>query len=214
MVRIHKNARGQTPSVVTATPVTTQSPEPQPHETPKKTTPPKSKVHKSTAKYLKPASMTRKPRSGGFGLFCCGNCRWFSRPFKTSTTHGCEQEGIKSWALPCALNVHGYGYFDPINMGKAGEFSLESLGPDELAILGWRARKLMVEKLDDRIREFRIGQKVQFLVNEERHPGAVVRITKRQVYVEGLDGTVLSLKPDLVFVDNAPTAASGSTEDP
>jgi len=209
MVRIHKNARGQNPQVVTQiNPVQTPAPPPK-----KKDPDPKSKVHKSKAKYLKPASMTRKPRSGGFGLFCCGNCRWFNRPFKASTEHGCEHEGIKSWSLPCGLNTHGYGYFDPINMGRAAEIDIDGLGPDELAIIGWRSRKLMLERLDDRIREFRIGQPVQFLVNDERKPGTVVRITKRQVYVEGLDGTVLSLKPDLVFVDNSPTAAAQSPED-
>ncbi len=153
-------------------------------------------------------SMTKTERTEGFGLYVCGNCRWFKEPFH-SREKSCQDDGVTKFAMPCALNVKHHGYFEPKRQGKAKDVKIKDLDSGELMILAWRCRKAIVEKLRQIIRRFSIGDRVKFVINSEEMKGEIVRLTKRQVIIEPDDGThEVRLKPADVELDEDPTASS------
>lgn len=165
--------------------------------------------------YKKPLAMDRNLRGDGFGLYSCGNCKWFKepcrtvrRPHKKITENGCAAAGVKETALPCSINRHGHGHFVPIEWGEqVKKVIIDHLASDELMLLQWRARKRMVELQYEKVNEFKIGQRVKYTLNDERHYGAIVRITKTRLQIEDDEGGTVTLKPPDVDNDDEPPAS-------
>ena len=151
--------------------------------------------------------ITRGIRADGFGLFCCGNCKWFKRLAPTVDgpknreflANGCKSVGVKESAMPCILNQHGYGHFAPAVMSeKVKESNIDHLEADELLLLSW-----LVKKRLSRIYTkggFKPGQRVKFDLNGELHRGVVIETNRRRLRVLNDVGGIVSL--DLKDVDN------------
>jgi hypothetical protein len=142
-------------------------------------------------------SMTRQERSDGFGLYMCGNCRWYERP-KPPREESCKECGVPECGLPCGIFRKHHGYFEPKRLGQAAvkKIDISHLDAGELMVLAYRCRKDAVAKIQSDMRKFRIGDRVQFYLNNELYFGEVARLTKRYVIIEPDEGGgEITLKP-------------------
>lgn len=149
----------------------------------------------------------RKPRGDGFGLWICGNCKWFegSRQGDKPCSSG---KRTKYNSLPCDRNTHGFGYFEPIEVTKRiADLDLSEFDAGELMMLTWRARKHMHLIQLGKINKFKLGQRVKFYLNKELRRGSVIKLATRHVIVETEDACVITLKPREVEPDEEPLTA-------
>jgi hypothetical protein len=153
-------------------------------------------------------SMIRQNRKDGFGLYICGNCKWHNKA-RPPREKSCKESNIPECAIPCNIYKKFHGHFEPNRLGQAAvkKLDISHLDAGELMILAYRCRKAVVEKVKRTLRNFRIGDKVKFYLNDELCFGEVARITRRYVIIEpDHGGGDVTLKPVDVELDEDPPA--------
>jgi len=194
---VHKNQRGgqQPERVVTSGDPRKTEPVPEP------TGPPVKRRLDKKAQRRRTTTAQRRHYPHGFGLFACGNCRYFHKQYKQKAgKNGCEGDGVKRTDRPCGLNSHGFGYFEPVKMPEAvTEIPIDHLSRDHLLLLEYRVRLREAETFKVSMAPYTIGTKVRVLLDDDigYREGTVVRILKRVVRVE-MDntGAIMSFRPD------------------
>lgn len=148
-----------------------------------------------------------RPKDSGFGLWICGNCRWYRKPCPRSrkVEVGCKDDDIVSASSkPCALNPtwHG-GYFEAV---KAPErptaVDLSDWTSDELAFLQHKARLRLTEIQLTQIQGLHIKQRVRYLINGELHRGVVIRLTQRHAVINDDDNFEVRVRGEDVHPDD------------
>lgn len=173
---------------------------------PKGTSRPLKRAHPRKSPRDGTFNMTRQDRSDGFGLYVCGNCKWYDK-IRPPRIESCKDCDVPECALPCTINKKQHGYFEPKRLGQAAvkKINISHLDPGELLILAYRCRKEAVAKVKSTMRNFRIGDRVRFYLNKELCFGEVARLTKRYVVVEpDHGGGEISLKPFDVSPEDIP----------
>jgi hypothetical protein len=160
-------------------------------------------------KPLDPGKIKRLRRDG-FGFYCCVNCKWFTKTCpsvdgkanRAFFKNGCKAAGILESAMPCLINQHGTGHFEPVELGdQVPMVEIDHLDTDELLLLAWRIRRRLRETYTKA--GFVQGQRVRFLLNDEVHYGVVLRTNRHRVQVEDELGGKVSLHPDALQLDVA-----------
>jgi hypothetical protein len=141
-------------------------------------------------------STTRVPRSSMSysASFSCNNCVHFAGD--------CEARGIIGDRLPCARAArHGDtgAYFSPVTLpASVAELQLDALTTGEVALIMWRARKILTHRINNAASRFQLGQHVQA---DDLHggvlDGVVVRVNQRSLAIALDNGTVITMPADL-----------------
>jgi len=167
---------------------------------------PRNRKGKAT---LRPVMSTKLPRKGdGVGLYACENCRWYSEARPLTTKEGCEAT-IPPRARPCQLHRYSFGYFEPVELPtRVTAVDVTQMDLGELLILQWAARDQVTKMTTQKISQFKVDDRVKYLLNGQWHRGRVKYVNPRSIMVIGDHDSQILRKIHEVEPDPDPPAGT------